>query len=123
MSIRQKTVLEIRRQLGTGTVAAGTVMGGTVLVGGSPYSLTGPGITGDLPVARLSTTEMDTTKVAAPDGTGGVIFRAESHTHVWAETPGGTVDGVNDTFTLAAAPTPPESLTLFRQGLLQTAVD
>ena len=77
MTIRQKTVLEIRRQLGTGT-GQGTVMGGTVLVGSPPYALDGPALIGKLPLARISTTETDTTLVARPDGTGGVEFAAEA---------------------------------------------
>ncbi len=36
-----------------------------------------------------------------------------------AETPGGTIDGVNDAFTLADPPNPPESLTLTRNGVVQ----
>jgi hypothetical protein len=35
------------------------------------------------------------------------------------ETPGGTIDGVNATFTLAASPTPAAGLLLFRNGLAQ----
>jgi hypothetical protein len=38
-----------------------------------------------------------------------------------AEVPGGTVNGVNATFVLAAAPSPAGSLMLIRNGLLQTA--
>jgi hypothetical protein len=38
-----------------------------------------------------------------------------------AEVPGGLVNGVNATFTLAAAPSPAVSLLLHRNGLLQTA--
>lgn len=45
------------------------------------------------------------------DSGSGVLF-------VDSEVPGGTVDGVNAAFTLAAAPTPPTSLSLFRNGLL-----
>src|SRR4051812_41839659 len=37
----------------------------------------------------------------------------------WNETPSGTVDGVNDTFTLADPPNPASSLMLFRNGVLQ----
>jgi hypothetical protein len=36
------------------------------------------------------------------------------------ETPSGTVDGVNATFTLAAAPNPAASLSLYRNGMKQT---
>ena len=35
------------------------------------------------------------------------------------ETPGGMIDGVNASFTLAGGPTPPASLLLFRNGLAQ----
>lgn len=42
-------------------------------------------------------------------------------THVYAETPGGAVNGANETFTLAAAPSPAASLMLFRNGVLQQA--
>ena len=35
------------------------------------------------------------------------------------EVPGGTLDGVNATFTLANAPSPPTSLALFRNGVVQ----
>jgi hypothetical protein len=37
------------------------------------------------------------------------------------ETPGGTIDGVNASFTLANAPSPAASLQLFRNGVLQQA--
>jgi hypothetical protein len=36
-----------------------------------------------------------------------------------AETPSGTVNGVNTVFTLSSTPSPPSSLTLFRNGILQ----
>lgn len=38
-----------------------------------------------------------------------------------SETPAGTIDGTNRFFTLTAAPNPPASLALFRNGLLQIA--
>lgn len=38
-----------------------------------------------------------------------------------SETPSGTINGTNPTFTLATAPSPPASLALFRNGLLQLA--
>ena len=40
-------------------------------------------------------------------------------TFVDAETPGGTLDGANATFTLAGTPNPPASLNLTRNGLIQ----
>jgi hypothetical protein len=46
-----------------------------------------------------------------PCGTGGLLF-------VDGELPAGTVDGVNRAFVLSGMPTPPGSLTLFRNGLL-----
>jgi hypothetical protein len=52
---------------------------------------------------------------SGPCGTGG----SGSSGFVDAETPGGTLNGTNATFTLANAPDPPASLTLFRNGLLQ----
>jgi hypothetical protein len=47
----------------------------------------------------------------SPCGTGGLLF-------VDAETPAGTVNGINTAFMLSAAPVPVESLTLFRNGML-----
>ena len=43
-----------------------------------------------------------------------------SHTHVWGETPAGTINGTNAVFTLAAPPSPAASLMLFLNGLMQT---
>jgi len=40
---------------------------------------------------------------------------------VEGETPSGTIDGVNTSFTLAAAPIPASSLRLYRNGVLQAA--
>lgn len=56
----------------------------------------------------------------------GVLDAAQTpsglgHAHVWNETPGGAINGVNATFTLAAAPSPAGSLLLFRNGLLMRA--
>lgn len=45
---------------------------------------------------------------------------AASHTHVYSEVPAGTVDGANDTFTVAATPTA-GTLRLFKNGLRQKA--
>lgn len=49
---------------------------------------------------------------AGPCGIGGVTF-------VDGETPGGTADGVNTVFQLSGAPSPPGSLLLYRNGVLQ----
>lgn len=48
-------------------------------------------------------------------------LQAVAHTHVNAEVPGGAVNGANETFTLADAPSPSASLMLFRNGVLQQA--
>jgi hypothetical protein len=48
---------------------------------------------------------------SGPCGGGGLIF-------VDGETPSGTVNGVNTTFTLSGAPTPSASLNLYRNGIL-----
>jgi hypothetical protein len=58
------------------------------------------------------------------DGTSGACGGASTGgssnvTFVDGETPGGTVNGVNATFTLANAPAPASSLALYRNGLLQ----
>jgi hypothetical protein len=50
---------------------------------------------------------------SAPCGTGGAA------TFVDAETPGGAINGANASFTLANAPNPAASLSLFLNGLLQ----
>ena len=46
---------------------------------------------------------------------------AITETYVDAEVPSGTINGSNDTFTLAHAPSPAGSLELFRNGLFMTA--
>lgn len=49
--------------------------------------------------------------------TGGAISASTEH---FAEFPAGTIDGINDTFTLVAAPNPPGSLILERNGITLT---
>lgn len=49
---------------------------------------------------------------SGPCGDGGLRF-------VDADTPEGTIDGVNTAFRLSAAPNPPASLNLYRNGVLQ----
>jgi hypothetical protein len=44
-----------------------------------------------------------------------------AHTHIWNEVPVGTIDGVNPTFTLTGPPSPPASLTLYKNGMLMKA--
>jgi hypothetical protein len=53
---------------------------------------------------------------AGPPGPPGVSAAFSD-----AEVPAGTVNGINATFTLAAAPSPAASLVLIRNGLVQTA--
>lgn len=48
----------------------------------------------------------------------GTSAACVSASFVEGETPSGTIDGTNTTFSLAAAPNPPTSLRLFRNGLL-----
>lgn len=58
------------------------------------------------------------------DGSSGTCGSGGSGTNISyadSETPAGTRDGTNATFTLSAAPNPPLSLQLFRNGVLQTA--
>jgi hypothetical protein len=53
------------------------------------------------------------------DGTSGACGTGSAGSTVFvdAETPGGTLDGVNTSFTLANPPNPSTSLTLYRNGL------
>jgi hypothetical protein len=118
MSIRQKTVLEIRKQVRGSTSL--TALGGKILLAVARHALDGPEHTGQLPTTRLSTADTTTTDVLSPDGAGGVLFRT-GHTHVWNEPPSGIVDGTNGVFDLAAAPSPDLSLMLYRNGLLMLA--
>jgi hypothetical protein len=53
------------------------------------------------------------------DGTSAPCGSSGSATFVDAETPGGAINGANVSFTLANAPNPAASLTLFLNGLLQ----
>jgi len=53
------------------------------------------------------------------DGTSGACGSASAPVlFVDSESPGGTIDGTNASFTLANAPVPPSSLALFRNGML-----
>lgn len=49
----------------------------------------------------------------------GIDFYVQLPPTSYYETPVGTIDGVNPTFTLSHTPSPPESLMLFKGGLLQ----
>lgn len=49
-----------------------------------------------------------------------VTFAEGGYTFVDAEVPAGTIDGVNDDFTLTEAPNPTDSLQLYKNGMLMT---
>lgn len=83
-----------KRPTGFGNAGAGTAGSG------------GSGGTG----ATGATGVHGSTGATGPVGAGASI--------VWDETPTGTVDGSNDTFTLAGTPDPVGSLNLYRNGLL-----
>jgi hypothetical protein len=55
------------------------------------------------------------------DGSSGPCGTTSTNnlTFIDGETPGGTINGINGTFTLANAPQPASTLALFRNGLLQ----
>ena len=42
-----------------------------------------------------------------------------NHSHVFNDVPAGTLNGVNDTFTLSGTPVPATSLMLFKNGIIQ----
>lgn len=73
-SVREYAILYIGgRKLGAGSGAVG---GGNVLLNAGQHKHDGPEHTGLLPLERISTTETDVTKVAQPDGVGGIEFNA-----------------------------------------------
>lgn len=55
------------------------------------------------------------------DGTSGPCGAGGAASYSDAETPAGSLDGLNSTFTLSAAPSPAASLSLYRNGLLMLA--
>lgn len=64
----------------------------------------------NFPQTILAFTAVTDEADASTGGGGGTFVR---------EVPGGTVDGVNATFTLTSAPSPANSLQLYKDGLLQ----
>ncbi len=60
-------------------------------------------------------TKIDEATQVRGGGTQAIVF-------VDSEIPTGTIDGINLIFTLAAAPIPPTSLHLYRNGLRQSAL-
>ncbi len=61
----------------------------------------------------------DLTDCVRVDGTAGPCDMASGPGYVDAETPAGAINGANRWFTLTQIPSPPASLALFRNGLLQ----
>lgn len=55
-----------------------SIGGGNVLLNVGQHELGGPEHTGQLPIERISTDELDTSLVIAPDGLGGLAARAEA---------------------------------------------
>jgi len=55
-----------------------TVGGGNAILETGQHAHDGTEHTGLLPLERISTAELDDTLVAAPDGAGGIAFRAET---------------------------------------------
>jgi hypothetical protein len=54
-----------------------------------------------------------------PDGVVSITGGPSSHTHVWNETPVGTVDGSNTAYTLNSAPLTSNSVVAFLNGVVQ----
>ena len=75
-------------------------------------SMPPPGI---LAIACMSTEAPAPAEPRASGGSGGILPLYSD-----AETPAGAVNGINAAFTLLFAPSPVNSLILFRNGLLQT---
>jgi hypothetical protein len=67
------------------------------------------------PPGTNNTTAASTAFVQAAVGSGGLPASAQTS---WDETPAGTINGSNVTFTLANAPSPAASLQLFQNGVL-----
>ena len=92
---------------------------GDVLLGDGTWGAGGGGSPTE--ILDIPTAEMDDTLVLAPDGAGGVEFRAEvggAVAFVDEETPAGTIDGANAAFTLGATPVA-GSLKLYKNGFRQ----
>ena len=87
---------------------------GVLQTAGSDYTLSGGTVTME-PAATPQAGDVLSAYYRRP-GTGGSL-----PTFVDGESPAGAVDGSNQTFTLASAPSPAASLRLYRNGLLQQA--
>jgi hypothetical protein len=71
--------------------------------------------------AGLYFTATDVEAALQEIGAGGIGGGGGGTVIEWNETPAGTINGVNDTFTLAEEPDPADSLSLFKNGVLQDA--
>lgn len=72
-SVRDYAILfpSKRKMLGA---SGGYARGGNVVLDAPKHALDGAEHTGNLPIERISTDELDTTLLVAPDGTGGLTF-------------------------------------------------
>lgn len=105
-----------------GLPGGATALGGAALLAVPVHALDGPEHSGPLEMERLSTTEMDTTLVARPDGAGGVEFAAESIAFGTPYTEQFTAAGGSpETFTLFF--TPLGTTKVYRDGLRLAAAD
>jgi len=94
------------------TEGAGFSIGRTAIINPSGQIDAAPGNLGDCMRVDGSSGACGT---GTSGGTGGILPLYSD-----AETPAGTVNGVNAVFTLVFAPSPATSLIIFRNGLLQT---
>lgn len=108
-----------------GNADAGSSNGGNITL--TPGSKTGGGTQGNFFVTTLDTdntppTTTGTTRFLISDSTGLISFTSSTGTSFSDnETPSGTINGVNTTFSLAHTPSPAASLMLFLNGAFQAA--
>lgn len=105
-SVREYAILYVGRKGPPGGGSA-SGLGGNAIYSTEPHALDGPEHTGNLPIERISTDELDTSLVVHPDGAGGLAFDAESGSMV------PYYIGTGETFTV------PE----FRQALFSETID
>jgi lysophospholipase L1-like esterase len=121
---------------GTGGTAGGVTSGGTSVTESQVIGLTndlqirpvkGPGFVNGRSAYINDSGQVDAVVGNAGDcvrvdGTSGPCFDAGLlATFVDKETPFGTINGTNVMFTLVSTPTPPASLSVYRNGIFQTA--
>lgn len=78
-SVREYAILFVGKG---GKSASGTIGGGNAILNAGQHALDGPEHTGQLPIERLSTADLDATRVLAPDGAGGITTRVQPGTHL-----------------------------------------